>query len=71
MYLYIYSCIYIQLSSYLYKHNDFIGWAATDQIYPCRLDKVRCLERGGISKFKYLPKSGMHFFKFFKFDIVR
>jgi hypothetical protein len=41
VYIYSYSCMYLQLSSYLYTHNCNIEWAATDQICPCRQDKLR------------------------------
>jgi hypothetical protein len=42
-------------------NNGVIGWAATDQIYPCKQDKLICLERRGSTKFKYLPKSDMNY----------
>jgi len=42
-------------------NNGVLGWAATDQIYPCRQDKLRCLDRRSYTKFKYLPKSDMNY----------
>lgn len=37
-----------------------LGWAATDEVYPCRRGHTQC-RRGGLSKYKYLPGSAINY----------
>ena len=50
----------VLLEQPIFGVEGVLGWAATDDIYPCRSDHTQC-KRGGLSKYKYLPGSAINY----------
>lgn len=44
--------------------NSVVGWAATDETYPCELNKVKCRAENQLAKYKYIPQSNVNFMSF-------
>lgn len=50
----------VLLEQPIFGVEGVLGWAATDDIYPCRSDHTQC-KKGGLSKYKYLPGSAINY----------